>query len=75
MRVWYRGDRSRDTDVTICPAGHLPGVLPRSWYEEDGSPRTMTVQFRAGYTDVSDEVGRYLIDQNYASRTSLIMPR
>ena len=75
MRVWYNGDRSRPTDITICPAGHLPGVLPAEWYEGDRKPRTFNIVFAHGYADVSDAIGRYLVGERIASRTSLILPR
>lgn len=70
MRVYLPGSKGRKV--------HL--VTPGSQFEssefmgEDGKPRIFRIEFINGETEVSDHMGRFLIDQGIAARSPLILP-
>jgi hypothetical protein len=64
--------------LRVCPAGHLPHqFVGDTWWDASGDklvPREFTVKFERGRAEVSDELGRYLIDTGQAQRTKYIKP-
>jgi hypothetical protein len=75
VKIYYNGG-APDMTVSACPAGHLPAAeCPAEWYEEDGkTPLTFPVHFRGGEAIVEAPLGRYLVAQNIARTTKIIMP-
>lgn len=72
MRV-YRpqdGEATRHT-VFVQPGSRFP---VSEWLDEDGKPRMFAVEFRAGCAEVADNLGEYMIHQEIAQRSPLILP-
>lgn len=72
MRVY----RPQDSEVPRHTVFVQPGTqFPVSeWLDEDGKPRLFAVEFRAGCAEVPDNLGEYMIDQETAQRSPLILP-
>lgn len=72
MRVY----RPQDRDVPRHVVHVQPGrEFPISdWLDEDGKPRMIRVEFRAGCAEVPDNLGAYMIDREIAQRSPLILP-
>lgn len=77
MKVYAASERQRHGVQTlhIAPAAHLErGDLPADWTDENGDAVNFTIVFREGQAVVTPEIGRYLLAQGLAKRTSLIIP-
>lgn len=77
MKVYSAAARHRhgEHQVFIAPAAHLDHAgLPADWIDENGQPVQMTITFRDGSAEVTPELGRYLVSQKLARKTSLILP-
>ncbi len=72
MRVY----RPQDRDVPRHAVFVQPGrQFPVSeWMDEDGKPRMFRVVFHAGCAEVDDNLGEYMISQEVAQRSPLILP-
>lgn len=44
-----------------------------SWFTEDGKPIMFKVVFNNGKAEVDDNLAKYLIDKNYASKSPIIV--
>jgi hypothetical protein len=71
--------------ILICaPAGHLPKEYPlgkdgevNDFWDQSGdhpTPRQFQVEFRFGKAEVSDSLGRYLVQTGQAQKSRLILP-
>lgn len=77
MKVYSAAARHRQGshEVHVAPAAHLDHAgLPADWINERGQPVNMTVTFRDGVAEVTPELGRYLLSQRLARKSSLILP-
>jgi hypothetical protein len=76
MRVYYPGTRVNH-QVFVAPAADPrtnQGAIDSEWINDDGTPKTLLVEFRDGAADVPDALGRYLIATGQAKRTRLWTP-
>jgi hypothetical protein len=72
MRVYRPQDRNVPRHAVIVQPGR---DFPTSeWMDEDGKPRMFRVVFQAGCAEVADNLGQYMIDQEIAQRSPLILP-
>ena len=61
----------------IAPAADRAGIkgeVPTEWVNDKNEPVTFIVEFNHGVAEVSDSIGKYLIDRGMAKKTKLIMP-
>ena len=52
--------------IAIAPAFTDPSTRVEGWVDDDGKPVTFNIVFKDGKADVTDELGRFLIDQKRA---------
>ncbi len=60
----------------VRPASAEPGEGPADWYEDEEKtlPRQFQVTFQFGRANVPDTLGKWLLDQGMAKRTTLSLP-
>lgn len=73
MKVYYHG-RSLKHRLYVQPAINNPDA-PSEWKENDGKAKQMEVLFENGVADVPENLGKYLIDKQLASKTKIHIPR
>jgi hypothetical protein len=68
MKVYRPGEIGRKS-VFIAP-----GVeFPTSEFVEDGKPKQFDIKFVNGVADVSEEIGRYMVDKELAKTSPIIL--
>ena len=75
MRVYH--PTNRDHTLLVMPAADPRGIaagIAADWLGEDGEPILFMIDFKGGIAEVSDSVGRYLIETKQAKATALIVP-
>ncbi len=70
MKVYHPGARGKSTTF-VQPGVHHP---VSDWMDEAGKPRMFAVAFIEGVAEVSDNLGKYMIDQGLAARSPIILP-
>jgi hypothetical protein len=73
MFVYNAGSCGRAT-LFVSPGTHHPENS--NWVDpKTRAPLQFTIRFENGRADVDEEMGRYLIDQELAQRSPIILPR
>ncbi len=70
MRVYHKLGSSQA--LFVCPGKEFPTVS--DWHGADGKPLTITVTFKDGIAKVADNLGRYLLDNDLAQSSPIIVP-
>jgi hypothetical protein len=79
MIVYHKGEnasKQKSFTMSICPAKHLEGQgeMPSDWVDDKNVPLEFNVEFVFGKATVPDSIGNYLIKNQMAKRSRLIMP-
>jgi hypothetical protein len=72
MIVWEPVARTRAGGlhtIYVAPAKEDPSATVSDWVDRDGNPITFPVIFRGGKAEVSDSLGRFLIDKKLAKKS------
>jgi hypothetical protein len=71
MRVYHESHLPLHT-LIVCPGAEFKNVS--DWKDAAGKPATFTVEFKYGVADVTDQLGKYLLDKGLAKRSQIILP-
>jgi hypothetical protein len=76
MYVFLNGAKEKANPshfMHVAPAfTPVADITPRSdWFDRDGNPENLKVEFQYGCATVSDTLGRWLIATGHASRGSM----
>ena len=66
MKVYRHGEKEQNLALHVQPGIK---VDDSDFKDMDGKPILITVQFRDGMADVPDNLGRYLVDNQLASKS------
>ncbi len=73
MKVYRPGSRGRHT-LMVAPGAHHPISEFIEGKGRDRKPKQFNVVFVDGVAEVSENLGRYLIDKDLAKRSPIIVP-
>lgn len=83
MKIYTTGEKpSRQPSyvMSVAPAADelflqkFPGEVPSEWVDANNVPLQVNVEFTWGEAEVSDSLGRYLVQMGYVKATRLILP-
>lgn len=79
MKVYATGEKpSRQPSFVMCiaPASTARNEeVPAHWVDDKNNPVQFNVEFKYGVAEVEDDIGRYLIKNELARRSKMILPR
>lgn len=78
MKVYYPGAKARlqqSFTMSVAPAATIQNQeVPVEWVDDQNNPVQFNVEFVYGEAEVPDALGRYLIENELARKTKLILP-
>lgn len=79
MKVYATGEKpSRQPSflMSVAPAATARNEeVPSHWVDDKNNPVQFNVEFKFGVAEVADDIGHYLIANQLAQRSRLILPR
>jgi hypothetical protein len=78
MKVYIAGEkpaRQASFIMSIAPAATTSGEVPSNWVDDKNNPVQFNIEFIRGEAEVEDSIGRYLLENELARKSRLILPR
>lgn len=69
-KIYQPDSRTGRRTVFVQPGNHFPNSC---WMDESGKARMFSVEFVLGEADVPDNLADYMVDQQIASRSPILL--
>lgn len=70
MKVYRNGSKEKSLKLHVTPGNDIEG---QEWFDPEGKPLLVTVEFKDGVAVVAEQLGQYLLDKGLADKNRRIL--